>query len=249
MSKLPTLVFPPRTSPTYAPLGIATLSAMACQSMAMHDVYDWNLDLWQALLEVSPDGLAASQFFRTDTPLFWHETTYSSHREALHKTGTILRKQQDDSRRYVETGILDSQLQASLDLAATRLVNGERIIGFSVIFPEQLSFALALAKYLKESCGSQNTCLIGGAFMSVLNPAIMLTTFPYIDGLLCGEGDQAFSAILNGAAFGEVPGLWHRHEGSITQTPSAPPPAKELFKSTIFFLYIFIYFLKTIIQS
>jgi radical SAM superfamily enzyme YgiQ (UPF0313 family) len=203
-----TLVFPPRTSPTYAPLGIASLAASARQAGLDVTVFDANLRLSDTLTRTMPGGADMVSAYRTHSPAFYAEETYLTHRRAMAALRERLDSLADSARRYLETGERSADIASALDLLVEDVLSTDpERIGFSVMFPEQLSFALALAKQIDASqARTRPEIVIGGATMSALNVGEVLRAFPFVDAVVTGEGESAVEHLVRGTPAGRIPG-------------------------------------------
>lgn len=95
--------------------------------------------------------------------------------------------------------------------------NSPDLVGFSVMFPQQLSFAVLLARALKAS--NRNIKIVfGGATGSTL--ASQLDRVHFVDFVVTNEGEEALLALLNalhdGAGLDDVPNLSYRRKNGCT---------------------------------
>ena len=233
------LVFPPRASATYVPLGIASLASYIESTVpgAWVRLMDLNLAAWIRLAEDAVQGRDLIDFVRGHHGVFtdpgqtlYHKTIW----DRLRQQFTALGRQ---AETFLDTGettpwlhdLLDSQVQSIL-------ADAPELVGISVLFPEQVPFAAALARSLKQamSPASGRSCRIvmGGAMMSGLSVPDLMTAVPEIDAVVCGEGEEAAAALCAGTAWHEIPGLTFRQGDSLHTNPGTrtlslkqvPPP-------------------------
>lgn len=97
------------------------------------------------------------------------------------------------------------------------------VIGLSCM-ANLLPFTLLAARVLKET-HPDKTIVLGGVGPSSVEDKI-LTRFPWIDMIACGEGEVSgpmlVSALRHGGDLRDVPGLAFRSNGSIVRTDPAP---------------------------
>jgi radical SAM superfamily enzyme YgiQ (UPF0313 family) len=221
-------VFPPRASATYVPLGIASLasyieSAVPGASVRLKDL---NLALWLWTAENDSQGRDFIDFVRgtqgrfTDTG---QTLAAKSIWDRLRQRVTALGRQ---AETFLATGELFPDLGLLLD-SQIRSIQGDdpELVGISVLFPEQIPFAAALARALKQSMSpsSGRTCRIvmGGAMMSGLSVPGLMTAVPEIDAVVCGEGEEAAAALCAGTSWHEIPGLTFRQGDILHTTPGS----------------------------
>jgi radical SAM superfamily enzyme YgiQ (UPF0313 family) len=216
-----TLVFPPPASPTYVPLGLASLVSYLKTNApeAKVSVCDLNVALWADLADQSPTGKALWGFMRDTDGSFFDPSAYDLHQG----TWTLLTEQvgrlSAQARSYVETGHCAPSLDALLNTWTRSIcaLNPETV-GFSVMFLDQVPFALALARRIGEFRDRTRRVprlVFGGAAMSALDISELLEAAAYLDGALPGEGEQALSLLGQGVSLAAIPGMC---------TPAAPAP-------------------------
>ncbi len=211
-----TLVFPPRTGPTYMPLGIACLAAVANRRGVAVDLFDANLELWNHLCD-SDAGLGAMRgFARGPIGTFLDPRLYAAEwgrmPEARRRIGLL----EQQTKLYLADEGLESGLEAMLSRQARRIAAGTPgTVAFSVMYLDQLPFALALAKYLAAELCSGCRIAFGGAAMSALSPEELMKAAPFVDFILTGEGEIAFDALLDGLPPARIPGCFFREGGSV----------------------------------
>jgi hypothetical protein len=215
-------VFPPRASATYVPLGIASLasyieSAVPGASVRLKDL---NLALWLWMAENDAQGRDFIDFVRGNQGRFTdtgQTLAAKSIWDRLRQQVTALGRQ---AETFLATGDTAPDLDALLDSQIRSILNDDpELVGISVLFPEQMPFAAALARALKQSvsgtAGRPCRVVMGGAMMSALSVPDLMTAVPEIDAVVCGEGEEAAAALCAGTAWPDIPGLSFRQGKTI----------------------------------
>ncbi len=219
------LAFVPRSSPSYMPLGIASLApvirAHAPQAeLALHDL---NIDAWHWMADQQPEWRDAAAILRGQQPGFHDATRYPTQASALAAMARRFDHLSAQARRYVEQDILPESLEALLRRQTDQLLQSrpERI-GLSLMYPEQLHFGLALALYLRRHGGP--SMLLGGALLGAIDGEALLRTCDFVDALVLGEGEPAAVKWARGAAWSDMPGCLYRDDDSIRPSPRRRQP-------------------------
>jgi hypothetical protein len=238
------LVFPPRASATYVPLGIASLAAFIASTVPNAGVRlaDLNIDTWRRLANADPRGQDLLDFVGGKTGTFLDPGQTLSIKpvwDRLRRQMSLLCRQAETFLATGESDTLFSSLLNSYTLQI--LASDPELVGFSVLFPEQVPFAAALARTLRESGGKKSgtrcRVVMGGAMMSALSVQDLLNAVPEIDAVVCGEGEDAVAALCTGVPFSDIPGLTFRQGDEIRSNPSprtislkdlAPPDFSQL---------------------
>ncbi|MBU1195635.1 MAG: radical SAM protein [Proteobacteria bacterium] len=221
------LVFAPKASATYAPLGITSLAPFIEQTVpdAAVGVLDLNIETWHFLAQKDPEGKdlldfvqgRQGDFFNTASTLFYKDI-WDRLRQQMECLST-------QARLYSETGLASAEYMKLLDIQVGRILESDPdLVGFSVLFPEQLLFAVALARAVKHEVllrktGKPFRVVFGGAMMSALSVHDLLTAVPEIDGVVAGEGETAAAALSAGADWSGIPGLSFRTASGIIENP------------------------------
>jgi hypothetical protein len=218
------LVFPPKASPTYMPLGVASLVAYLkkeCPECSPR-VLDINLDTWRWLAEEDPDGVAMLGFFNGTHGRFFDPADYAAHARTWNRIRARMTRLSAEAIRYVDQGtaavlfttFLDRQVQ---DIMAT----DPELVGFSMAFLDQVPFALALAGKIHDMSRSRKPGIIfGGAAMNALKVQELLIACPYVAGVVTGEGESGLAELCSGREPEEIPGLVFRQHGGIRKNPN-----------------------------
>ncbi len=220
------LLFPPRTGPTYMPLGMACLAAVAARKNIDVDLFDANLDLWNCLCDADLQLETMRGFGRGPLGIFLNPQVYADRWGG----GMPIARQKIDrlehqARRYLAGKGLGEELKALLERHSRRIARSTpEIVAFSAMYLDQLPFVLALGRYLTRELRSGCRIVIGGAAMSALSPAELLTAAPFVEAVLTGEGEIAFEALLDGCGWERIPGCYYRERGDILCSGSAMPP-------------------------
>jgi radical SAM superfamily enzyme YgiQ (UPF0313 family) len=222
------LAFPVGASPTYVPLGIASLQAYLHESVPACELalLDLNLEAWTALALETERGRALLGFVHGRHGDFYDAESYLRAREVWGELAAELERQRADARRYLETGEASAELERRLARECERVLRTDpELVGLSLVFPEQILHGLALARALGRLAPSLRIVL-GGASLSALELEALVAAMPEVSAALPGEGEPAARPLFAGEAAENVPGLVHRRGGAIAR--NAPGPACAL---------------------
>ncbi len=224
------LVVPPRTSHTYSPLGAAILAGHA------HDhhpgigleILDLNIETWQWLRREtrSPQLQQAADFFRGQRGDFFAREQYDTATRDWAALGKPWQRLTEAVQSYVtHDAAISPELQPWLDFCGKRiLTTTPGLIAFSITFPEQLIFALAIARHCRAVADTHPQIVFGGAAMSALHIDSLLHACHWLDAVAEGEGELAWTSLLNNNPFQAVPGLIYRDAGNLQVNPRGPVP-------------------------
>lgn len=207
------LVFPPQASPTYVPLGIASLvSYLRIHApSAQVSVCDLNIALWRDLARRIPQSGTLWDFMKGSTDAFFDRAAYNQHQTVWAMLGEEMARWNQQARTFVQSGDCPPPLEATLDaFIETIRSNDPEVVGFSVMFLDQLPFALALASRMRDlggRDGKRSSLILGGAAMSALCPDELLDAAPFLDAILPGEGERALALLCQGAPLPAIPGM------------------------------------------
>ena len=98
------------------------------------------------------------------------------------------------------------------------------VAGFSVLTEHNLQYALALGQVVKQRFGIP--IALGGAMMSHLGPAELLTAYPWLDYVFFGEAEESLAQFVAAGLDGdlsEIRGLAYR-EGKQVRVAARPSP-------------------------
>ncbi len=218
--------FPPRASATYVPLGIASLASYIELAVpeTLVQLMDLNLAAWIKMTKDDIQGGDLIDFVRGNRGRFTDpdQTIHvKSIWDRFRQEFTALGRQ---AETFLSTGETAPALQALLDRQVRSiLAQDPELVGISVLFPEQMPFAAALARVLGQSVPgtTDRRCRIvmGGAMMSALSVPDLMTAVPEIDAVVTGEGEEAAAALCAGTAWPEIPGLIFRPGATIQTNP------------------------------
>lgn len=253
------LIFPPAVHPTSPPLGVACLKAFL-QTQAVPGrsrIFDLNLAYYNQALRWIGDGRLkmklrkwdqattarniadACDFFqgRYGPDAFADLSSFNRHASLYQDfSATLNGLFEYFARRF----IVDLPIPSLADryfreLLAPVLKDEPDLVGFSILFSQQLYFALAMAKYLKEKKGI--SVVLGGATLSVMpEPEKLLAEpvpilidkkickvrlNPLLDFLVKGEGETSLCALIKhwDEDFSGVPGLVFEQNGHVKSNP------------------------------
>jgi anaerobic magnesium-protoporphyrin IX monomethyl ester cyclase len=209
-----TLAFVPGAHPAYVPLGVAVLAGHVRRhspNAELH-VVDLNQHAWRSLLTSTTASRAAAAFFAGRAADFYHEASYLAQLTVLGDLARQLGEVERDARRYLEGEPPSVPLIALLSAEATAVLEGDPdVVGLSALYLPQLTFALALARWLDAEQplrpARRPLVLIGGAATSHVEVPELLAACPFLDGVAVGEGEAVLSALLEGRSHFEIPGL------------------------------------------
>ncbi len=269
------LVFPPAMPPASPPLGIAALKPYL-ESEANVEVrnFDLNLAYFEQAFRWLDDGrlrmrlrnmdfretaeksAAARDFFlgRQGIDRFFDLVSYNEHAGTYAGFSSVLNGLFDNFARKIILGLPAPPLVNAFfeELIGPLKAFQPGMIGFSILFSQQLFFALALSKLCGEPPQAAGVkTVFGGATFSVMPDPGRLLAGPIpvylgaepreadisrlIDYLIVGEGERGMEALakfqVSGdgvAAFGpdqlcRVPGLIHMRDGEPFTNPAEAP--------------------------
>jgi len=211
------LVFAPCTSPTYVPLGIASLSAFieATNPQCNLNAVDLNIATWNWLIDRKKEFQPFRDFVQGKQKVFFDETVYRQHQPVREQLVEIHDTYIQMARRYLEQNTLSDEFQTLLIYCSGLiLANDPEFIGFSVMYPRQILLSLAIAKFLHFSFPAPGRIkpmvVIGGAMISALRGEEIINACPFIDAVFEGEGEAGLGMLCSGRDFSEIPGLIYR---------------------------------------
>ena len=141
-------------------------------------VFDANLDLWNQICDANCDLSGMRKFYHSPIDIFLCRNTYERNFRYMSKARQKIDSLEKQAKLYLEHEELSSELTQLLMRQSVQICFGNpETIAFSAMYPDQLAFALAQAKYL----ASVNTCdcdiVIGGAAMSAISPVELMQGF------------------------------------------------------------------------
>ena len=266
------LIFPPGVLPTSPPLGIASLKAFleSVGGKASVEVrnFDLNLACFEQAVQWSGDGRlqmslrnidaettarkvrSAADFFRgKEGDRFYEQSLYDDHAGVYSRFGSVLNGLFDNFARKLLLGLPGPALAGGFfeELLEPVRAFEPDVAGFSILFSQQLFFALALAKLCKgggDPAGPRlhpwpgAKIVFGGATFSVMpQPGRLLDSISVpvgggdekvdggklIDYLIVGEGETGLEALVKSGfrpEDGGVPGLVYKKDGKIRINPA-----------------------------
>ncbi|MBA3009926.1 MAG: B12-binding domain-containing radical SAM protein [Proteobacteria bacterium] len=248
------LVFPPRASATYAPLGIASLISFIKQSVpnAWVEMIDLNIETWIHFAQGDPQGQVLLDFLQGRSGNFIDPGETLSHKVIWDRLRQQMGEYAVQAKQYAQTGETGRKYDTILRSQAERILAFDpELVGFSVLFPEQIPFAAALANAVKRAAGEKGyngharslKIVMGGAMMSALSVRDLLATCAGIDAVVCGEGEMAVAALASGTDWSQIPGLVYKNISGIVKNPksrtlslkSLPAPDFSRFPITDYF--------------
>ena len=228
------LVFTPPANPTYVPLGIATL----CEYIQTHLAdcairpLDLNLFLWRQLAESSEPAAAFRDFMQGRSGDFYDRTQYDHHCRTWAELAAVFDGYECDAKVYLEQNRLSDDFAVILAQCAEQvLADSPQLVGISVMYPRQVVFSLALAKYLDAAFANSSErpqIVLGGATISALRDEEILRACPFVDAVFSGEGETGLQKLCEGASFETINGLaWRRGDSIVhNRKPDTIPLAR-----------------------
>jgi len=216
------LVFAPFASPTYTPLGIATLSSFikATFPQCHFNAVDLNIATWNRIIDRNKGFQSFRDFVQGRQKDFFDETQYRAHQHIWKQLVETNDGYIQMARLYLEQDILDDEFQKLLDCYdGLILANDPEFIGFSIMYPRQVLLSLSIAKFLHSVLSvpgrRKAMIVVGGAMISALNGQDILKACPFVDAVFEGEGEAGLGMLCTGRDFCDIPGLSYRGTAGI----------------------------------
>lgn len=198
-----TLVFCPFTLPTTPPLGIASLKAHAeAHGPFRVDCVDLNL-AWHrewAFDAGDEKRAAAARFLMEGGPGFFSQSRYNEAAGPL--LGDLLGTHKAHKNRFND---LHGRQRLVPEVPAAwidRILKSRpRVVGFSVIFDDQLFLSLFTAYAIKRRAPETRVVFGGGGMASFHREVLAL--YDCVDYCILNEGEEAFLALLRAVEAGE----------------------------------------------
>lgn len=225
-----TLVFPPRASGTYIPLGMATLAAWVRDAVGPLAVRCHDFNIAYRTLE-STAGAAEIRRLCASQPTFFSEPNQAEFCSRLIDQERALDTLEADARAYLQGEAPSRNLDDMLRMQLEKIAEGSpHTFGISLLYPSQIPFGLALAKAVKRSKDfggparlAELRVILGGAAVTAVEPEDILASCGFVDGVVLAEGERAAEALARGAGLADIPGLLRRCGGGIVRNPSPGP--------------------------
>ena len=250
------LVFPPQIIPTSAPLGIALLKSYI-ESQLKEKVKNIDLNLYFHNNVI--DNLLKERFF-----LYNNKEKNNRSIELIKRAIEIFKKEDEDFfnpavynpcanefiylfEKIFETNkqLLYNFVNNKEDISGALLPFTQEIIkekpdliGFSILTAEQIYYALALAKKLKEDLGSN--IIIGGAAVRLFPERFL--KYNFIDFVIRGDGEIALKELSEGKDKAEIKNVMYKKDGKVVVNKEEnidinqmPPPDFSDFKLDEYF--------------
>ncbi|MBN2325023.1 MAG: radical SAM protein [Spirochaetes bacterium] len=182
---------------------------------------DLNIETWYRLGGQDGSIKHMLAFMRGENGRFYDEGRYERELGAWALAKERVEKYLDDADRYLKTGVPTAELGGLLDFQRERVMeNDPKLICFSVMYPKQLVFALALSAYLRSLPDlPEMKIVLGGAMFSFVNGRELLFACPEIDGLVQGEGEEAALQLTTGEPLNRIQGMLYRDGDSVRLNP------------------------------
>ncbi|HCF95826.1 MAG TPA: B12-binding domain-containing radical SAM protein [Verrucomicrobia bacterium] len=215
-----TLIFPPEASPSYTPLGVATLASFLRERRPNDTVVtlDLNIECWHFLARKELPTASPLLALPTNSHSFFEMPTYGSIRSAWAALQQQFQQLRQDAKHYLQTAESTPALDELLAWATARILhNDPELVGFSVMFLDQMPFALALAKSIAQSDpnATHRRIILGGAAVSAVYPQELLAQCPFLDLIVEGEGEGPLLALSKQIPPDQIPGIYHKFDQEI----------------------------------
>jgi hypothetical protein len=219
-------VFPPLASPTYVPLGLASLAPFIRREAPRCSlrILDLNIEAWSTLCEEHDEGRVLLDFARGRSGDFYDPLAYAAKQQVWEEVAQRLRRLGVLCGEFASAPEPTAEADPEVSCLLTRqveqvLATDPQLVGISTVFPEQLGFALALARAIKHAGGRAGSgaprIILGGASLSALRVDELLARCPFVDAVLLGEGELGAARLCAGDDDTAVPGLVHRRPGGL----------------------------------
>ncbi len=196
------LIFPPPASPTYVPAGLAALSAYVKinASEVPLVVMDMNIEAWHLLAKRQSEFERHVRYAQGQEGNFYDKKQYLDSLGAYAGLSAEMDSWWQSAKHYLESGKAESRFLSLLDaLLEPAIAFQAELMGFSLLYPKQVVFGLALALRLREKLGDRRCRIVlGGAMMTALDTKELLAACPFVDDIVPGEGEEAFLALCQG---------------------------------------------------
>lgn len=207
------LVFTPCANPSYMPLGIASLAEYVNHTHPEYHVFplDLNIATWNRLADGCAETAAMRDFMQGRREGFFDRKVYNEYQRQWKTAAAGIDTRQAEAKCYLETDALSEPLVDLLEFYKEQILEkGPGLVGFSIMYPRQVIFSLAMAKYLSETMKERPRIVAGGATVSGLRADEILRACPYVDAVFGGEGEEGLASLYGGRPFAEIPGLIYR---------------------------------------
>ena len=198
------------------PLSLACLAAVASSRKTALDVFDANLELWNHLCDADLSLGAMRAFSHSPLGIFLNSQLYAAQWSCLPDARQQIDALELQARHYLAGDGLDHALRALLTRQSAR-ISGEtpETVAFSIMYLDQLPFALALAKFMIHDIHAGCRIVLGGAAMSALAPEELLRAASFVDAVLTGEGELPFAELLDNQPLPLISGCTYREQGTV----------------------------------
>ena len=155
-----------------------------------------------------------------------------------HDFGHLARENEVDPQPPLGLIVLASYLKEKLPNIEVEVFDGKRlgkdelireleadVIGLSVWF-SNYDNAIAIAKKIKEK--NPNTWVVMGGPHATAIADRIINQNPFVDAVVCGEGEIAFTYFLQGKALDEIPGFVYRSDGSLSGVIDDPKALTQI---------------------
>jgi hypothetical protein len=206
------LIFPPPASPTYVPLGLASLTGYIRNQAPGIDltILDLNIATWLMIAQSTPQGTTLTDYVQNPTPSFYDPLIYTSHQMTWAMVSQQVSRLHQQALHYLDTGEWTDPLEQILGRTVEQIIEtAPDLLGFSVMFLDQMAFALALSRRIQDTTHGHKRpyCVLGGAALCAVQSTDLMQHAWFVDALYPGEGEQALVQLCQGIAPSQIPGL------------------------------------------
>ncbi|MCF7975514.1 MAG: radical SAM protein [Phycisphaerae bacterium] len=205
------LIFPPPASPTYVPLGLASVTAYSrAQAPADLTVLDLNIATWLLFAQSTPQGSDLTTFVHNPDGAFFDPLVYTRFQTIWATINQQVTRLHQQALHYLETGEWTAPLERVLGRSLEQIRHtSPDLLGFSVMFLDQMAFALAMTRRIHETTSGRKRpyCVLGGAALCAVHVTDLMQHAWFVDAVLPGEGEQALAQLCQGISPSGVSGL------------------------------------------
>lgn len=220
------LLFVPGASPTYVPLGIASLAAWLAREVPALplQVRDLNIALWERIDARLAGQSLAPLFLKGLVGNFYDEGQYQNWLEPMAALYREWHRLEEELQQELRGGAATEggdwyrqQLAEQLQFEA-----GDDLL-LSALYPQQLLHAVWISRWARARQPDLRI-LIGGAALSAIDLDEFLLALPEVDAIYRGEGEEALSRLYGGEPLLAIPGFSRLDHGLPHHAPKSKGP-------------------------
>lgn len=211
------LLFVPGASPTYIPLGIASLYSYLKKNGDNLNISakDLSISFWNYLSDTDTEFAFTKSWFKGELGNFFSTDLYQRYLEELGKLYHELKVIENGLTMWLEKGEENFQIKAYRNWLKNEMkIEEDSTIALSALYPGQVIHLAVISKLIREEY--KNIKIIaGGAVLAALNIDELADALPEIDIFHRGEGEEALGDILNGIPLAEISGCVFRQDNGV----------------------------------